>query len=237
MIIEIDWVSQLPIGKTAYVFGLAAAILTAFYSWRLLILTFHGKPRADDAVMSHIHESPLTMLFPLFVLALGSLFSGYWLNYLFVGEETTFWGDAIFVLPEDEVIQAAHHVSPWIHWSPTFAALFGIGLAYLMYQSAKAWPEKLSQRFKGIYTFLYNKWYFDELYNRLFVNTSFKLGKTLWEEGDQEIIDGLGPNGASLLSVKGGRLLCYLQTGYVYHYAFAMIIGIVLMISYYYWYR
>jgi NADH-quinone oxidoreductase subunit L len=235
MIIEIDWVSQLPVGKIAYVFGLSAAILTAFYSWRLLILTFHGKPRADDAVMSHIHESPLTMLFPLFILAVGSLFSGYWLDYLFVGEKSTFWGSAIFVLPQDEVIQAAHHVPNWIHWSPTLAAFFGIGLAYFMYQFAKAWPEKLSLRFKGVYTFLYNKWYFDELYGRLFVNPSFKLGKTLWEEGDQEVIDGLGPNGFAALSVMGGRLLCRLQTGYVYHYAFAMIMGIVLMISWYYW--
>jgi NADH-quinone oxidoreductase subunit L len=100
---------------------------------------------------------------------------------------------------------------------------------------AKSWPQKFSFTFRGIYTFLYQKWYFDELYEYLFVKPSLKLAKILWEEGDQEVIDGLGPNGLASLSVAWGGVLCRLQTGYVYHYAFAMIIGLVLMVAWYVW--
>jgi len=235
IILEIDWVSELSVGKLAFYMGMVAAILTAFYSWRLLILTFHGTPRADEAVMGHIHESPLIMLLPLIILAIGSVFSGYVLFELFVGEETTFWGSSIFVLPQDEVIRAAHHVSAWIHWSPTIMALLGIWIAYILYVRSKSLPEKLSQTFNALYTFLWNKWYFDELYDWLFVDSSVKLGKVLWEEGDEEIIDGLGPNGLSALALAGGGILCRLQTGYIYHYAFAMIMGMVLIIGWYFW--
>lgn len=235
MILEVDWVSNLPVGKVAFVFGISAAILTAFYAWRLLLLTFHGTPRADEAVMGHIHESSLIMLVPLMVLGAGSLCSGYVLYDLFVGGSTSFWGNSIFVLPEDNVIEAAHHVGAWVEWSPTLATLIGIGLAYCLYVFAKSWPERLSMTFSKIYSFLVHKWYFDELYDLLFVRFSFKLGKIFWEEGDKEMIDGLGPNGLAVLSMSGGRLLCRLQTGYLYHYAFAMIIGLVLMIGWYFW--
>jgi NADH-quinone oxidoreductase subunit L len=235
IIIDIDWVSQLPGSKIAFVSAVVSALLTAYYSWRLLLLTFHGIPRADDAVMSHIHESPPSMLIPLFILAAGSLFSGYMFYDLFVGGSTTFWGTAIFVLPQDEVIKAAHHVEGWVEWCPTFAALIGIGIAYIFYTYAEKWPEQLAHYFRKSYNFLYHKWYFDELYNYLFVNPSLKLGKFLWEEGDQEAIDGLGPNGLAAVSLAGGGLLCRLQTGYVYHYAFAMVVGLALMIGWYFW--
>jgi NADH-quinone oxidoreductase subunit L len=185
--------------------------------------------------MSHIHESPPSMLIPLFILAAGSLFSGYMFYDLFVGGSTTFWGTAIFVLPQDEVIKAAHHVEGWVEWCPTFAALIGIGIAYIFYTYAEKWPEQLAHYFRKSYNFLYHKWYFDELYNYLFVNPSLKLGKFLWEEGDQEAIDGLGPNGLAAVSLAGGGLLCRLQTGYVYHYAFAMVVGLALMIGWYFW--
>jgi NADH-quinone oxidoreductase subunit L len=234
IMIEVDWVSTLPVGKIAFVFGLSSVILTAFYSWRLLLLTFHGNPRADDAVMSHIQESPPIMLIPLVMLAMGSLFSGYVLYDLFVGEETSFWGAAIFVLPQDDVVRAAHYVEGWVEWSPTMAAFLGIGLAYLLYALAKSWPQKLATIFRGGYLFLYNKWYFDALYNHLFINPSLKLGKVLWKEGDEEIIDGLGPNGLAGLSVGAGGLLSRLQTGYVYQYAFAMMCGLVLMMGWYF---
>lgn len=235
IIIEIDWVSQLPGSKIAFVSAVVSALLTAFYSWRLLLLTFHGIPRADDATMSHIHESPLIMLGPLLILATGSLFSGYTFYDLFVGENTTFWGNAIFVLPQDEVIKAAHYVEGWVEWLPTFAAFLGIGVAYLLYTFGEKWAQQLSLFFKRTYNFLYNKWYFDTLYNYLFVTPSLKLGKFLWKEVDKEIIDGVGPNGFASLSIVGGRFLCRLQTGYVYQYAFAMILGIVLMIGWYLW--
>lgn len=235
IIIEIDWVSHLPGSKIAFVSAVLSALLTAFYSWRLLLLTFHGRTKADDAVMSHIHESPVIMLIPLFLLAAGSLFSGYALYELFVGENTKFWGETIFVLPQDEVIKAAHYVEGWVVWCPTVAALCGIGIAYLFYVYKETWPEKLATSFKVLYDLLDKKWYFDELYQYLFVDPSFKIGKFLWKEGDQEAIDGLGPNGFAGLSLASGNLLCRLQTGYVYHYAFAMILGLMLMISWYWW--
>lgn len=234
IIMEIDWVSYFSVGRIAFVSGLITAALTAFYSWRLLLLTFHGKPRADEVVMGHLHEAPLVMLLPLVVLAAGSLFSGSVLYDLFVGVTTHFWSDAIFVLPEDDVIQAAHHVSLWVHWAPTLVSLLGIGAAYLFYEFVKNLPEKCAVTFRGVYTFLSHKWYFDQLYDWMFVKPAFKVGQTLWEEGDQEIIDGLGPNGFAALGVASGSFLCRLQTGYVYHYAFAMMGGLVLMIGWYF---
>lgn len=237
IIIEIDWVSLLPGSKIAFVSAIISALLTAFYSWRLLLLTFHGQPRANDRVMSHIHESPPIMLIPLFMLAIGSLFSGYLFYELFVGERTSFWGSAIFVLPQDEVIRAAHHVEGWVEWSPTIAALVGIGIAYLFYMFAESWPLRLAQTFKRSYTFLYNKWYFDEIYNWLFVRPSLKLAKILWEEGDKEVIDGLGPNGFAAFSLAGGRVLSRFQTGYIYHYALAMVVGVVVLLWLYFWER
>ncbi len=235
MILDVDWVSMLPVGKLAFTFGISAAILTGFYSWRLLLLTFHGIPRANEAVMGHLQESSLMMLAPLMVLGAGSLFSGYALYDLFVAGETSFWGAAIFVLPEDEVMKAAHHVNTWVEWGITFATFVGIGLAYYLYVYAKSWPARLATAFETIYEFLVQKWYFDQIYDFLFVRPSLKLGKFLWEEGDQKTIDGLGPNGLSAFSLASGRLLCRLQTGYIYHYAFAMIIGLVLMMTWYFW--
>lgn len=235
MILEVTWASHMGVGKFAFVFGVAAAILTAFYSWRLILLTFHGKPGANEVVMGHVHESPPVMLIPLFVLAIGSVLSGSLLYMLFVGADTAFWGKAIFVLEEDEVIKAAHHVAGWVDGSLIVTALSGIGIAYVFYQFAKSWPQTLATFFGKPYAFLYNKWYFDELYDWLFVNSSLKFGKVLWEEGDQEAIDGLGPDGLAALSLTSGRILCRLQTGYVYHYAFAMIGGIMLLIAWYFW--
>jgi NADH-quinone oxidoreductase subunit L len=235
IIIAIDWVSELPGSKIAFVSAVASALLTAFYSWRLLLLTFHGTPKADDAVMSHIHESPPIMLGPLYALTIGTLFSGYLLEELFVGENTTFWASAIFVLPQDEVIKRTYYVDWWVEWCPTFAALIGIGVAYLFYARAKTYPQTLVHTFRRTYTFLCQKWYFDELYGYFVIAPSLRLAKFLWKEGDQEMIDGLGPNGLAALSLTGGGLLCRLQTGYVYHYAFAMIVGLVLMIGWYFW--
>lgn len=235
IILAIDWASALPVGQFAFSLGLTTVFLTAFYSWRLLLLTFHGEPRADDAVMSHIHESPLIMLVPLITLGIGSLFAGYVLYDLFVGEHTSFWGASLFVLPQNEIITKAHHVKSWVEWSPTVVALLGIGLGYFLYTIARSWPSRLAILFREIYAFLFHQWYVDALYDRLFVRPSLKLGKILWEDGDGKVIDGLGPHGLATLSLAGGGLLCRLQTGYVYHYAFAMIIGLVLMIAWYFW--
>ena len=178
---------------------------------------------------------PLLCSSPLLSLPLGLFFPASFSMPCLLEKRPHFGAPAIFVLPQDEVIVAAHHVMAWVHWAPTIAALFGVAIAYLLYQFTPALPEKLSQTFKYLYGFLYQQWYFDKLYDWLFVTPTFKTSKILWEEGDQEIIDGLGPNGLGFLSLASGGILCRLQTGYVYHYAFAMIIGVVLMMAWYFW--
>ena len=235
IILNASWASSLPVAGIAFICGVSAAFLTAFYSWRLLILTFHGTPKANDAVMGHIHEAPLFMLIPLMILGIGSIVSGYALYHLFVGEETSFWKEALFVLPEDKIIPSAHHVSLWIKGLPVLISLLGIGVAYLLYMVAKNWPERLSTLFRPFYVFLYQKWYFDELYAYFIIKPSLKLGKILWEEGDQTTIDGFALNRLSSLSLSTSRFMSKLQTGYIYHYAFFMILGLVLMVGWYFY--
>jgi len=235
IILEVSWVSQVPVGKIAFALGLSTAVLTAFYAWRLLLLTFHGPQRANEVVMSHIHESSLVMLLPIIVLAVGSLIGGYALYDLFVGVGTLFWGTSIFVLPQNDVISLAHHVESWVKWSSTIAAILGIGMAYLLYVFAISWPQKMGLLFKSVYDFLYHRWYVDDAYERFIVNPLLGLSKILWVSGDKKVIDGLGPDGFASLSFASGGWLCRLQSGYVYHYAFAMVVGLVVMIGWYVW--
>ena len=197
-------------------------------------MTFHGKPRADEKTMAHVHESPKVMTVPLIVLALGALFSGYIGYDLFVGNSMQpFWGQAIFVLPTNTAIIDAHHVPLWVKVAPVIVGLFGIGLAYYMYIVRTDLPAKVAARFRKLYLFLYNKWYFDELYDRLFVRPAKFIGEGLWKEGDGTMIDGLGPNGiASVVRNLAGRA-SRLQSGYVYHYAFAMLIGVAGLVTLY----
>jgi len=234
MILEAAYGAHSTVGTFAFWLGIAAAFLTAFYSWRLLIITFHGKPRADHDTMHHVHESPMVMLVPLFVLATGALFAGYVGYDWFVGHDRAhFWGNAIFVLPEHDSIEAAHHVPGWVPLLPLFVALSGIGGAYVAYLLKPELPGKIASTFKPIYLFFYNKWYFDELYDLLFVKPSVVLGRILWKRGDGNIIDGLGPNGLAFLTRVVARRVAAVQTGYVYHYAFAMLIGVVAIVTWY----
>jgi NADH-quinone oxidoreductase subunit L len=234
MILEAAWAAGTGVGRYSYTLGVLAAFLTAFYSWRLIIMTFHGTPRADHEVMHHVHESPKVMLAPLVVLALGAIFAGAIGFEYFVGEERAeFWREAILVLPEHDSVEAAHHVPAIISLLPLIAALLGIATAYLCYMFRPEIPAMMARRFRGIYLFLLNKWYFDELYDALIVRPVMALGYALWKKGDGGVIDGFGPDGiASVtrgLAVRAGRL----QTGYLYHYAFAILIGVVVMVSWY----
>jgi len=181
-----------------------------------------------------VHESPWVMLLPLFVLAAGAVFAGYFAEEYFVGADRgAFWKHAIVVLPAHDSIAAAEHVSALILYLPLAAALAGIALAYLCYMIRPEIPAAMALRFRSIYLFLYNKWYFDELYDRLFVHTAFVLGDGLWKTGDGAIIDGLGPDGISAATRELAREASRLQTGYVYHYAFAMLIGVVALVTWY----
>ena len=235
IILESAFAAHTGWGTYAFWAGIAAALMTAFYSWRLLYLTFHGPTRADPHVYDHAHESPPVMILPLFVLAAGAVFSGLAAKGLFVGDHFhDFWRDSIFILPENDSIDAAHHGLPtWVKVIPVAMGVIGIALATVMYLLRPGWPAALAARLKATYLFLLNKWYFDELYDRLFVRPSFIVGKGFWKAGDGALIDGVGPDGVAAatrnLAVKATRL----QSGYVYHYAFAMLIGIAGLVSWY----
>jgi NADH-quinone oxidoreductase subunit L len=238
MILEAAYAAGTTQGYAAYWIGLAAAGMTAFYSWRLLFMTFHGKPRADHHTMEHVHESPKIMLLPLLPLVAGALFVGA-LGYYSWGMvdghqhhgEYAFWGSAITVLEANNTLERAHHVPGFVPVLPLIVVLCGIALSYLFYIRRPDLPAKLATGFSGIYRFLLNKWYVDELYNAIFKRPAFVIGRLLWQKGDVEGIDALGPNGAAAISRAIARHTSAVQTGYVYHYAFAMLIGVVALIS------
>ena len=234
MILEAAYAAQSNLGYFAFWMGIAAALMTAFYSWRLLIVTFHGSPRASAEVMSHVHESPLVMTIPLLVLAVGAVFAG-WLGYnTFVGDGMdAFWGSAILVLEGHNTVKAAHHVPTWVKLLPIFVGIAGIALAYWIYMLRPGTADKIVAAFRPVYSFFFNKWYFDELYDWLFVRPALRLGRIFWKTGDGDIIDGYGPDGVSAAARFLAGRAAVLQSGYVYHYAFAMLIGVVVILSWY----
>ncbi|WBV42061.1 NADH-quinone oxidoreductase subunit L [Pseudoroseomonas cervicalis] len=231
MILEAAFAGHGWTAKYAFVMGMAAAFLTAFYSWRLIIMTFHGTPRADHHTMEHVHESPAVMLIPLFVLALGALFTGAYFYEDFVGHHwAEFWNGAIVNAPHNHIMHEAHEVPSWVPLAPTVAGALGIALAYVFYMFVPALPGRVAAAVPGLYRFLLNKWYFDELYDRLFVRPARCLAQLLWKVGDVKIIDGM-PNGAASLTAQASGRVVKLQSGRVANYAFAMIIGLVLFVS------
>ncbi|MBT3359491.1 MAG: NADH-quinone oxidoreductase subunit L [Rhodospirillales bacterium] len=234
IILEAAWGAHTGVGMYAFWMGIIAAFLTAFYSWRLLIMTFHGTSRADEQVLAHVHESPKVMLIPLIVLATGALFMGYVGAPYFVGELTDgFWESAILILPGHPALENAHHVPVWVKFAPLAVGLAGIATAYVLYMFAPGIPGAIAARFQGVYQFLVHKWYFDELYDAVFVRPAFYLGRQFWKVGDGTLIDGLGPDGLSAATLDVARRGARLQSGYVYHYAFAMLIGVVFLVSWY----
>jgi NADH-quinone oxidoreductase subunit L len=235
MILEAAYGAHTGVGMIAFWLGCAAALLTAFYSWRLLILAFHGQPRASAEVMSHVHESPNVMTLPLIPLALGAIFAG-WAGYeLFVGHDmAAFWGGSIFILPSHTAMEAAHHVPLWVKLLPIVLATSGVLGAYIAYVKMPHLPAKIASACGGFYDFLFNKWYFDELYDRIFVRPAVLFGGWLWRRGDKGTIDYFGPDGLSALVGRLSSRLVHIQTGYVYHYAFAMMIGVVVLLSWYF---
>ena len=234
IVLESAWASHTGVGHYAFWMGITAAFLTAFYSWRLLLMTFHGAPRGDEIVLAHVHESPKVMILPLFVLAAGAIGAGYLGYESFVGVGAVeYWGNAILILPEHAALENAHHVPLWVKYAPLAVGAAGIALAYLFYMFAPSLPAKLAATFSSVYRFLIHKWYFDELYDFLFVRPAFAIGRTLWRTGDGKIIDGFGPDGISAVTIDLARRAARLQTGYVYHYAFAMLIGVVFFVSWY----
>ena len=222
---------------TTYAFWMLvfAALMTSFYSWRLMFLTFWGAPRGDKHTHEHAHESPQTMLIPLAVLAVGSVLAGMVFYGPFFGstdQVREYFGAAIFMAEDNNLVSEAHYVPIWVVLSPFVAMLLGLGLAYQFYIRDTSLPGRLAETFPGAYNFLLNKWYFDEIYEFLFVRPSKFLGRFLWKKGDGAVIDG-GINGLAMGVVPFfTRLAGRAQSGFIYHYATAMVIGIVLIVTF-----
>ena len=213
----------------------AAAFMTSFYSWRLMFLTFWGSPRGDKHTHEHAHESPTVMLVPLAVLAVGSVLAGMVFYGPFFGSTAQvrdYFGAAIFMLDTNDLVSQAHYVPAWVKVSPFIAMLLGLGLAWMFYIRDTSLPKRMAETFPGAYQFLLNKWYFDEVYEFLFVRPSKFIGRFLWKKGDGAVIDG-GINGLAMGIIPFfTKLAGRAQSGFVFHYAFAMVLGIVVIVTF-----
>jgi NADH-quinone oxidoreductase subunit L len=180
------------------------------------------------------HESPRVMLVSLAVLAVGAAFAGFFLADAFIGHNyNEFWKGALFTGPDNHILEEMHHVPALVPWLPTIMMLLGFLLARYMYIVNTRAPANLAAEHPFLYRFLLNKWYFDELYDAIFVRPALRLGRFLWRTGDQRIIDGLGPDGISARVLDVTRGVVRVQTGYLYHYAFAMLIGVAALVTFY----
>ncbi len=190
----------------------------------------HGHGGADHAA----HESPPVMLAPLAVLAFGAAFAGIGFRYLFIGGGNEgFWRQSLFVGPYNHILEEMEHVPALVSLLPTLFMLGGLGIAYYMYLVDRTAPRRLAGAFPALYRFLLNKWYFDELYDFIFVRPAFAIGRLFWKGGDGAIIDGFGPDGVSARVLDVARNSMRLQTGYIYHYAFAMLLGAAALTTWY----
>ncbi len=261
-----------PVGYFAFFIGLFAAGLTAYYSWRLVFMTFHNKPVWKDQAHAHHHddhatdaqlethsepladdhahdghahddhghhgplkphESPWVMLVPLILLAVGAVAAGFAFYEQFVGHhEHDFWRGAIFTGADNHVLHESHDVPTWVKWSPLILTLIGTFAAIWFYVLKEGLAKRMADAKGPLWTFLYNKWFFDELYDLIFVRGSKALGDFFWKVGDVKIIDGFGPNGVAWTSLKSAGWLSKFQSGYVYYYAFVMLIGVAGLLAF-----
>ena len=262
-ILEAAFASGTEMGQSAFFIGAFAALLTSFYSWRLMFLTFWGKPRwaqsehiqhalhdahghddhgheahghddhhgheaADGTGGYHPHESPWVMLLPLVVLSIGAVFAGFVFNHAFIDSEA-FWNGSIAF--NEHLIHAMHGVPLWVKLTASFVMIVGLLVAWLAYIRDTSIPGKVAEQLGPVYRFLFNKWYFDELYNFIFVKPAFALGRIFWQRGDVGLIDRFGPNGAAWVVEKGAVVARKVQSGYLTSYALVMLLGLVAAIS------
>ncbi len=254
-IIEAAFASGTSAGMVAFAVAVFAALLTSFYSWRLVFLTFFGKPRweqsehiqhavhddhghghghgahhahdsHDGTAGYHPHESPAPMLVPLIVLTIGAIFAGYVFHHAFLDAEqgAAFWQGSLYF--DAHLMHAMHEVPLWVKLSASAVMLLGLGLAWLAYIVDTTIPGRFTATFRYLYLFLYNKWYFDQLYHLIFVRPSFWLGRFFWKAGDQGTIDRFGPNGVAAVVAETGAIARKLQSGYLYTYALVMLLGL-----------
>jgi len=231
--------------------GIIAALMTSFYSWRLIFMTFHGKYRGDHHTYEHAHESPNTMLVPLGLLSIGAVIAGGWFYQRFMYNAGDFWYGALpgaasehaALAPENLYAAAGaetaddtshgggHHDFPlWVLWAPLIVSALGFVIAWFMYRKDGV-EKRIAAEGGPLYNFLLNKWYIDELYDATVVRAGRALGDFFWKTGDQKIIDGLGPDGVASFASRIARRLSKIQSGYVYHYAFVMLLGVALIIA------
>ena len=246
-------------GQFAFWAGTIAALLTSFYSWRLMFLTFWGKPRweqsehiqhavhddhghgehghddhhahgpSDGTAGYHPHESPASMLIPLGILSLGAVFAGFVFKPQFIDGEA-FWNGAIFY--NEGLVHAMHGVPLLVKLAATIVMVIGFAGAYLAYIAKPDIPAKFVATFSALHNFVYRKWYFDELYDALFVKPAFALGRAFWQLGDIGTIDRLGPNGIAAVVQRSAVAAKSIQSGYVYTYALIMLLGLVAAVTY-----
>ena len=261
-IIEAAWASGSQVGTFAFWMGIFAALMTSFYSWRLVFLTFFGKPRwagsehiqhavhdahghgdhahghddhahaedGDGTAGYHPHESPLVMLIPLIVLSIGAVAAGFTFHHSFISEGTgEFWKGGLAF--HEHLIHAMHEVPGLVKWSPFIVMVTGLVIAWYGYIKNTSFPAKVVEQIGPVYTFVYRKWMFDELYHYLFVVPAFWLGKVFWKVVDIGVIDRFGPDGAAWAVAKGSTYAQKVQSGYLYSYALVMLLGLVGAIS------
>lgn len=235
MILEATYAAGSGIGHFAYWSGIIAAFMTAFYSWRLLWLAFHGKTRADHHTFDHAHEAPAIMWSPLLILVVGALLAGVVGFDWFVGDDRkAFWDGALYYKKHD-IIHLAHQVPSWVVLLPTIVGAFGIALGVFLYGFKKDIPAALAKIFPFLYRLSLNKFYVDELYKLLWVRPALVLAKFFSEKGDRQLIDFYGPDGAARFSSRIAARFSKWQTGFIFDYAAVMMVGIIVFIAYLIW--
>ena len=229
-IIEFAYLRGNTAGYYAAGIGIFTAFLTSIYSWRLIFKTFHGEYNNKEIKIDETHESPIIMLIPLALLSIGALFAGFLFKELFMGYDVqnNFWRDSIFFLKP----LSTDHPPLWFLLLTPILVILSIPLAYYLFLKNKNLPDQIANINKPLYNFLLNKWYFDELYDVLFVKPSKKLGLFLWKFFDLKIIDGFGPDGISLLIKKFSVRANKFQSGYIYQYAFVMLLGFSALLTF-----
>ncbi|MEJ0095377.1 MAG: NADH-quinone oxidoreductase subunit L [Methylocella sp.] len=247
-IIEAAYASHQTMASYGYVMTVVAAALTSFYSWRLVFLTFFGKARwaADahaasdhdahghDSHQLNPHESPLSMMIPLLVLSIGALFAGMIFRSDFIGDDVTeFWKRALFLTPTNHILEEMDQIPHFASLMPAIMMVVGFLVALYLYILAPGTASRWAEAMPALYRFLLNKWYFDELYDKIFVRPAFWLGRLFWKGGDGAIIDRFGPDGVAARVVDVTGRVVKLQSGYIYQYAFAMLIGLAAIITWY----
>ena len=226
-IIESAYFSKSLFSGYAFVIGIVTAFITSVYSWRLIFKTFHGKYN-NSMSFEKVHESGPVMLIPLLLLAVGAIFSGYVFHEIFIGEKTEFWGKAIFFLNHVE----HGHPPMWLIILVPTLVISSIPLSFILFLKRKEIVESFISINKPIHTFLVKKWYFDELYDLIFVRTFRNIGTFLWQKGDVNTIDGYGPDGIAKVVKKISERASKVQSGYLYHYATVILVGLSLIITF-----